>query len=215
MRWAAWWGPKGPASEEYTMKLLIAAVCVMGMIAGSGGAMGQSKKWRQDCVDLQNCPPQELQEGEDDSAGGRRKKSDQLDSQRSGPPLPKRRVQENSNEAAEEVSPSRKESLRTHSAWQFDPKKHERRRKKDDRFRFEFGGFWYSEPYWWYDYDYGRVYRVSCSEGRLALLERGFRRVRPINCRGRTYTYLARRAGDTFRILLHSRTGRILSVRPI
>lgn len=101
----------------------------------------------------------------------------------------------------------------TQSDWRFDANRHERRRNKDDRFRFFFGGFWYPEPYW----RYGLVInpRVSCGEGRLIVRDRGFRRVRTVECRGRTYTYLGRRHGDTFRVILSSRTGRIIDVDPI
>ncbi len=97
--------------------------------------------------------------------------------------------------------------------WKFDANRHERRRHKDDRFRFYFSGFWYPEPYW----QYGLVInpRVSCGEGRLIVRDRGFRRVRTVECRGRTYTYLGRRHGDSFRVLVSSRTGRIVDVDPI
>ena len=90
--------------------------------------------------------------------------------------------------------------------WKFDSNRHERRRHKDATFRFYFGGYWYPQPYW-------EVYsiggRVSCGEGRAIVAAR-FNRVRVVECRGRTYTYLGRRQGDTYRILLNSRTGRIV-----
>lgn len=100
------------------------------------------------------------------------------------------------------------------SDWKYDSNRHKRRRHKDDEFRFYFGGFWYPEPYW---HGYGLVInpRVSCGEGRLIVRDRGFRRVRTVECRGRTYTYLGRRHGDTFRVLVSSRTGRIVDVDPI
>lgn len=94
-----------------------------------------------------------------------------------------------------------------HADWKFDPNRHERRRSKSTTFRFYFGGYWYPQPYWEI---YGvRPYRVSCGEGRAIVAER-FNRVRVVECRGGTYTYLGRRDGDTFRILLNSRTGRIV-----
>lgn len=111
--------------------------------------------------------------------------------------------------------------------WKYDGNKHERRRHKDDKFRFSFGGYWYPQPYWLYDGygdydggygiydDYDDYDRVSCREGASILRERGFYRVRPIDCEGRTFTYLVRRHGDSFRVLVSSRTGRIVSVRPI
>jgi hypothetical protein len=99
----------------------------------------------------------------------------------------------------------------TQMNWKFDPNRHERRRHRDDQFRFYFGGFWYPEPYW---LGYGLVInpRVSCGEGRFIVRDRGFNRVRTVECRGRTYTYLGRRYGDSFRVILSSRTGRIIDV---
>lgn len=98
--------------------------------------------------------------------------------------------------------------------WKFDANRHERRRHKDDKFRFYFGGFWYPMPYW---QGYGLVInpRVSCGEGRAIVRDHGFRRVRTMECRGRTFTYLGRRHGDTFKVLVSSRTGRIVDVDPI
>ncbi len=90
--------------------------------------------------------------------------------------------------------------------WKFDSNRHQRRRSKDATFRFYFGGYYYPQPYW-------EVYsvggRVSCGEGRAIVAAR-FNRVRVVECRGGTYTYLGRRHGDTYRVLLNSRTGRIV-----
>jgi hypothetical protein len=95
--------------------------------------------------------------------------------------------------------------------WKFDSNRHERRHRKDDRFRFYFGGFWYPQPYW---LGYGLPVnpRISCFEGRAIVDARGFNRVRTLECRGATYTYLGRRHGDDFRVLLNARTGRIIDV---
>jgi hypothetical protein len=108
---------------------------------------------------------------------------------------------------------------RTHHAdrkWEYDPQRHERRRHKDNRFRFYFGGFWYPEPYWDEPYYYYDDYydRVSCREGAEIVAER-FARVRILDCDGRIYTYLGRRYGETFEIELSSRTGRILDAHEI
>lgn len=92
--------------------------------------------------------------------------------------------------------------------WRYDPNRHERRRSKDATFRFYFGGYWYPQPYWDV-YSIGPRYRISCGEGRGIVSER-FNRVRVIECNGGTYTYLGRRDGDTYRILVNSRTGRIV-----
>jgi hypothetical protein len=95
--------------------------------------------------------------------------------------------------------------------WKFDSNRQERRRHKDATFRFYLGGYWYPQPYW---LGYGlRVNsRISCGEGRSILRDRGFYRVRPIECQGRTYTYFGFRHGDTFKVLLNARTGRIVGV---
>jgi hypothetical protein len=96
------------------------------------------------------------------------------------------------------------------SKWNFDSNRHERRRFKDDRFRFPFGGFWYPQPYW-LGYGLAVAPRVSCGEGR-AIVDRRFDRVRTIECRGATYTYLGKRHGGTFKVNLNARTGRIVDV---
>jgi hypothetical protein len=126
----------------------------------------------------------------------------------------KRRLQQEGEQA---LSGEADQPRRVRQAeWKFDPNRHERRRDRDKRFRFEFGGFWYPEPYW-LGYSYGLVapYRISCGEGRAIVRDRGFRRVRTVECRGRTYTYLGRRQGDRFRVFVSSRSGRIVDVDPI
>jgi hypothetical protein len=92
--------------------------------------------------------------------------------------------------------------------WRFDSSRHQRRRSKDATFRFYFGGYWYPEPYW-ETYSVRPRYRVSCGEGREIVAER-FNRVRVVECNGGTYTYLGRSQGDTYRILVNARTGRIV-----
>ena len=82
-----------------------------------------------------------------------------------------------------------------------------RYRYKHGGYRYYYGGYWYDQPYW--EVHGVRSGRVSCGEGREIVAER-FNRVRVIECNGGTYTYLGRRGGDAFRILLNSRTGRIV-----
>jgi hypothetical protein len=102
------------------------------------------------------------------------------------------------------------ETEQVQSKWKFDGNRHERRRHKDNRFRFYLGGYWYPQPYW---LNYGLIGpRVSCGEGRAIVRYRGFNRVRTVECRGSTFTYLGRRHGDDFRIAVNSRTGRIADV---
>jgi hypothetical protein len=54
-----------------------------------------------------------------------------------------------------------------------------------------------------------------CQQGRDIIATRGFQHVRIVECRGRTYTYLGRRYGDTFRIFVSSRSGRITNINPL
>jgi hypothetical protein len=97
------------------------------------------------------------------------------------------------------------------SDWKYDSNRHKRNRNKDARYRYYYGGYWYLEPYWT-----GPVNtRVSCGEGRAIINDSGFNRVRTIECSGRNYTYAARRNGNNVRIGLNSRTGEIVSVRPM
>jgi hypothetical protein len=102
--------------------------------------------------------------------------------------------------------------------WQFDPNRHERRRYRDKRFHFFFGGFWYPEPYWdefygYYD-DYIESHGVSCQEGAEIVAER-FYRVRIIDCYGGVFTYRGLRYGATFEIELSALTGTILNAHEI
>lgn len=64
------------------------------------------------------------------------------------------------------------------------------------------------------DYAPVRDYGVSCDEGRNAVREAGFRRVRAYDCSAPTYGYEAMRRGEYFRVKV-SYSGDIISVRPI
>jgi hypothetical protein len=122
----------------------------------------------------------------------------------------KRKYQENDQAEDQTDQPRMKHA---EGDWKYDPSRHKRRRHKDDEFRFYFGGFWYPQPYW--QVGIGNPYRIGCAEGRSILRDRGFYRVRALECNGRTYTYVGRRHGDTFRVLLSSRSGRIVDVSPL
>ena len=98
--------------------------------------------------------------------------------------------------------------------WKFDSDKHRRRHHKDAEYRFYNSGYWYPQPYW-QGYAVVSNDRLSCRDGREAVRDRGFYRVKPIDCRGRTFTYLAHRRGETFKILVSARSGRIVDVDPI
>lgn len=57
--------------------------------------------------------------------------------------------------------------------------------------------------------------RISCRRGERIVENYGFRRVRPRDCRGNTYSYFGRRHGDNFIISVNSRRGRVVDVRRI
>ena len=63
------------------------------------------------------------------------------------------------------------------------------------------------------DYDYRN--RVSCSEARWIVRDRGFRDVRTVDCGGKTHTFIAKKKGGVFRIKVYSKNGRIYSIRSI
>ena len=98
--------------------------------------------------------------------------------------------------------------------WKYDSDKHRRRHHKDAEYRFYNSGYWYPQPYW-QGYAVVSNDRLSCRDGREAVRDRGFYRVKPIECRGRTFTYLAHRRGEAFKILVSARSGRIVDVDPI
>jgi len=119
----------------------------------------------------------------------------------------------------EEAGSDQKRTYHSNHKWVYDPHRHQRRHHKDNKFRFYFGGYWYPEPYWdepyySYDDDYDEPYGVSCREGAEIVSER-FARVRILDCGGRVYTYLGRRYGETFEIVVSPRTGRILDAHEI
>lgn len=78
------------------------------------------------------------------------------------------------------------------------------RRDRDDRYRAS------SQIY-----RDGPARSLTCRKARLFLLGQGFYRISPLDCQGRTFTYLARRNGDTLRILVDPRYGRIISANPL
>jgi hypothetical protein len=52
---------------------------------------------------------------------------------------------------------------------------------------------------------------ISCAGGKQIVRNHGFRKVRPIDCSGRTFTYLGKQHGDVYAVVL-SRSGRIIDV---
>lgn len=98
---------------------------------------------------------------------------------------------------------------------QFDGRRQERRRNKSLNFQFYFGGFYYPQPYWQYRNDRYGYNRISCAEGRRIVAERGYNRVRIVECNGRQFTYTGRRYGIDYRFGLNSRSGVVVSRREI
>ena len=62
---------------------------------------------------------------------------------------------------------------------------------------------------------YGYEDRVSCSEARWIVRDRGFRDVRTTDCGGKYHTFIGKKKGGIFRIKVYSRNGRIHSIRSI
>ena len=62
------------------------------------------------------------------------------------------------------------------------------------------------------DVGIGGQYRISCRRGANIVANAGFRRVRPIECSGREYTYRGSRRDSIFSITVKSRNGRIVSI---
>jgi hypothetical protein len=67
-------------------------------------------------------------------------------------------------------------------------------------YRFRDGYGWYRPAY---------RGRLSCNQAKRQVLNRGFRRVSTIECRGSTYTFRAIRRGDPVRVYVNARTGAV------
>ena len=103
--------------------------------------------------------------------------------------------------------------------WQYDPRRHHRQNFGDNVFRFNFGGFYYDQPYWqqsqpdWQQSQpYRNYYRISCAQGRSIVAANGFNHVGTISCGGLNYTYQASRFSHRYTVNVNSRRGTIASV---
>lgn len=78
-----------------------------------------------------------------------------------------------------------------------------------------YGGYGYGyRPYYGHGYYRPhRRYRLTCGQVRRKLRNRGYYRIRAIDCSGSRYTFHAKRHGDWFRIRVKSRSGYIYKVR--
>ena len=56
---------------------------------------------------------------------------------------------------------------------------------------------------------------ITCREGERLLRSRGFWNVRRVDCRGRLFTYRARRANGLFEVGLNARNGRVVDMHRI
>lgn len=202
----------------------LASLLVAGGLLVSAPASAQNN---QPCVG-ENCSSD--MQGDQTPTGKRQKGMNQnnQDTDESGgqPTTGKRRMQGSSNEGDMQDGQARKKRAQRNNDvdidvdvnvgsqqrarrgdWKFDSDRHQRRRSKSAAYRFYLDGYWYAQPYW--EVVGVRPGRVSCGEGRAIVAER-FNRVRVVECNGGTYTYLGRREGDTYRIILNARTGRIV-----
>jgi hypothetical protein len=169
------------------------------MTAGTAGlASAQSDTYsdRNNCIEGQaNCPPREMRKPDEEDQGYSKK----------------RRLQQDEGQIRSDESDRPRTMRQARSEWRFDSDRQERRRHRDKRFRFEFGGYWYPQPYW-LGYGLRANYRIGCDVGRDIVSDHGFNRVRTVECKGSTYTYLGRRDRHTFRVLLSSRSGRVVDI---
>jgi hypothetical protein len=174
-----------------------------------------------DCGNQQNCGDQKP-----GNSGKQRSQNsqgyDQDDEQSGDMQIRKKRRSQNNqnydqgNDQPGDMQIRKKRSAQNNNgSWKYDSNRHDRRRNKNSQFRFFFGGYYYQQPYWTGE-SYGvQSYRVSCGEGRNIVDDSGYNRVRTIECGGGTFTYLGRRNGDTFKVFLNSRTGRIVGRRAV
>jgi hypothetical protein len=186
-----------------TVALMTAATA--GLASAQEGYGGQNGKPGQDGTDGRSgyCV-----ENPDRCGDGMNRSSDEDQGYRK-----KRRVEGDEDRADWNDGDQPRRMKQAQGEWKYDSNRHKRRRHKDDEFRFYFGGFWYPQPYW---QGYGLVGgRIGCAEGRSIVRERGFYRVRTVECAGRAYTYIGRRHGDTFQVIVSARSGRIIDVNPI
>ena len=102
--------------------------------------------------------------------------------------------------------------------WRFDPSHERRSHSRSTTFRFYYEGWYYPQPYWTQVYvggpGYGYGRGISCRAGRAIVAQR-FNRVRVVDCKGRTFAYLGRRNGATFRVLVDRDTGRVIGRAPM
>ncbi|MFO0990953.1 MAG: hypothetical protein U1E67_03360 [Hyphomicrobiales bacterium] len=155
----------------------------------------QDSATQQDCDDDQDCAPE--------NGNTPPPKKSQYDNKNN-----KKKPQDNTWDNGDGSN----NASQANNAWRYDPNKHKRNKYKDQRYKYYYGGYWYLEPYWTLP---GFGYRLSCGEGREIVRDSGFYRVRMMDCEGRYYAYAGVRRGIPFRIVVSSRSGEIVSARPM
>ena len=63
-------------------------------------------------------------------------------------------------------------------------------------------------------FSFGSGQKYSCDMLANSLRRSGYRQVRPVDCAGRDFAFIARRDGERLKVGMSSRTGRINSIRP-
>ena len=198
----------------FTTTALASALLLGTLATATTGKAQDAQPTTKECMG-ENCPGGAMQGGGDQTVPKKRMRppqqndqmqNNQVEDQSGGQVMPrKKRMGSQQNNTDVNVRTRTKVG---EGGWRFDPNRQQRRDRKSATFRFYYGGYWYPEPYWEV-YGVRPRYRISCGEGRSIVAER-FNRVRVVACNGGTYVYLGRRQGDTYRILLNARTGRIV-----
>ena len=71
----------------------------------------------------------------------------------------------------------------------------------------------YVEPGYGGHFGHGHYgHRISCWEGKQRVKWAGFRKVQPLDCDGRRYSYRAKKHGEWFLVTVNSRRGHIVDV---
>jgi hypothetical protein len=182
---------------------LLGSVVIVGSVLGV--TLAQDTPTMKPCVG-ELCPPKSQMNKDQKKMKGTNQNEEMQGQAPTEQTMPRKRKRMNAQQTDVDVDVSAGVQA-GEGKWRFDSNRHQRRRSKNATFRFYLDGYWYAQPYW--QIYAARPYRISCGEGRTIVAQR-FNRVRVVECRGGTYTYLGRRQGETFRILLNSRTGRIV-----
>lgn len=199
----------------------LATTLLFGVVGGSSSLRAEDTQPTMKCMG-DNCPGAGNQAPDQAMPKKRQKTQDQNNQMQGGQKMPQ--DYQSGDQSNDQVTPRKKrvqsgqqnndngdmnsQRRASQGKWRFDPNREQRRRSKNATYRFYFGGYYYPQPYWEV-YNSGPRYRISCGEGRDIVSER-FNRVRVVECNGGTYTYVGRRSGDTYRVLVNSRSGQIV-----